>query len=56
MDEFHNFYEKRVEFLPKTYAQLKECDLWHEVTLKASDTLLALNWDKTQTVWGFGAV
>ena len=55
INEFHTFYEERVDCLPKQYEQLKESDLWHEIMLKAKETLMILNWDKIQTVWGFQA-
>ena len=55
VDEFHDFYDKRVDLLPKTYAQLRESALWREVIQKADETLIALGWDKVQTTPGFGA-
>jgi hypothetical protein len=56
VDEFHSYYEARVDSLPQTYAELRESEQWGEVRQKARDTLTTLGWDKVQTVWGFGAV
>ena len=56
VDEFHSYYEARVDCLPQTYTELRESEQWGEVRRKAGDTLTTLGWDKVQTVWGFGAV
>jgi hypothetical protein len=56
VEEFHRYYEARVDSLPRAYAELRESEQWCEVRRKASETITALGWDKVQTVWGFGAV
>src|SRR4051812_34362112 len=56
VDEFHSYFKARVDALPQTYVELRKSGLWSEVKEKAKETLNTLNWDKVQTVWGFGAV
>jgi len=56
VDEFHRFYEARVDLLPQTYEELHSSDIWHEVVDKARETSISLGWDNLPTVWGFGAV
>src|SRR4051794_40896434 len=53
VDEFHSYFEARVDSLPQTNAELRESDLWRGVIYKARVTLITLGWDKVQTVWGF---
>jgi hypothetical protein len=55
VEEFHRYYEARVDSMPQTYAELRESEQWCEVRQKAEDTLTTLGWDRVQTVWGFGA-
>ena len=56
VNEFHRYFEARVDELPQTYEELRESGIWRDVMQKARETLSAVGWDQVPTVWGFGAV
>lgn len=56
VDEFHSYYQGRVDCLPQTYAELRESEQWADVMQEAANTLTRLGWDEVPTVWGFGAL